>query len=169
MGRHPQVQGPQPAVDEEAVERSRHRADRVLDEAQALVELAVAGDDHAADHVGVAAEVLGRRVHDDIGARLQRPLVDRSGERVVDRDQGAAAPATTPSMSTTLSAGLVGLSTQISCVSSVDRALQGGEVGLVDEVVAQTPRRQHLVDQAVGAAVQVGRAARCASRPSRRR
>ena len=38
VGRHPQVQRAQPAVDEEAVERPRHGADGVLDEAQPLVE-----------------------------------------------------------------------------------------------------------------------------------
>ncbi len=119
VGLHPQVQRAQPAVHEEAVERPRHGADRVLDEAQALVSLCVAGDDGAADDVGVAAEVLGRRVHDEVGAELERPLVDRRGERVVDGDERALRlRATTPSMSTTLSSGLVGLSTQISRVSS---------------------------------------------------
>ena len=42
MGLHPQVQGAQAAVDEEAVERAGDRADGVLDEPQPLVELLVA-------------------------------------------------------------------------------------------------------------------------------
>ena len=119
MRLHAQVQRAQAAVDEEAVERARHGADRVLDEAQPLVPLGVAGDHDASDDVRVAAQVLGGGVHDEVGAELQRALVGRRGERVVDRDQGVAPRrATTCSMSTTLSSGLVGLSTQISRVSS---------------------------------------------------
>ena len=105
----------------------------------------VAGDHRAADDVGVAAEVLGRRVHDEVGAELERALVGRRGERVVDRDERAAAPrATTPSMSITFSSGLVGLSTQISRVSSRTAALERVEVGLVDEVVRRPQRLSTL-------------------------
>ena len=50
----------------------------------------VADDGDAADHVGVAVQVLGRRVHDDVEAELQRPLDVGAGEGVVgDRDQAA--------------------------------------------------------------------------------
>ncbi len=62
----------------------------------------------------------------------------------------------TPSMSTTFSSGLVGLSTQISRVSSPHRPLERGEIGLVDEVERQSPPAEHLVDEPEGAAVQVG-------------
>ena len=58
-------------------------------------------------------------------------------------------------MSTTLSSGLVGVSTQISVVSGRSGALERVEVGLVDHVVRNSEARQHLVQQAVGAAVQV--------------
>ena len=46
--------------------------------------------DEPADDVGVAAEVLRGRVHDDVGAELERPLEVRRRERVVDDDARAA-------------------------------------------------------------------------------
>ena len=45
---------------------------------------AAAVDDHAADRGAVAAEVLGRRVHDHVGAPLQRADQVRRGHGVVD-------------------------------------------------------------------------------------
>ena len=125
---HPQVERPQAAQDEEAVERSGHRAHRVLEEPQALGDGRVRGDRHAEDRVGVTGEVLRRRVEDDVGAVLERPLERRRGERVVDHDQrppatlarrAARRVAATASMSTTLSSGFDGVSNQTSRVRSV--------------------------------------------------
>ena len=45
--------------------------------------------DGAADHVGVAAEVLRRRVDDEVGAERERLLQERRGEGVVDGEQRA--------------------------------------------------------------------------------
>ena len=45
--------------------------------------------DGAADRVGVAADVLRRRVHDDVGAERERLLQVRARERVVDDDERA--------------------------------------------------------------------------------
>ena len=87
----PQVQRAQPAMDEEAVERAGHRADRVLHEVDLLVQLLVAHHDRAADHVGVAAEVLGGGVHHGVGAELERPLHHRRRERVVHGHERVAA------------------------------------------------------------------------------
>ena len=47
--------------------------------------------DEPADDVGVAAEVLRRRVEDDVGPELERPLEVRRGEGVVDDDEHARA------------------------------------------------------------------------------
>jgi hypothetical protein len=82
----------------------------------------VADHQHAADHVGVAVEVLGRRVHDDVGAVFQRALQHRRGEGVVDRDQQAmplGAMAAIAAISTIFSIGLVGVSIQTSLVFAV--------------------------------------------------
>ena len=46
-------------------------------------------DDHAADGGAVPAEVLGRRVHDDVGAQLDRADQVRRGDRVVDDERDA--------------------------------------------------------------------------------
>ncbi len=74
----------QAAKHEVAVERSGHGAGRVLYEAERLGERVVVEGDEAADHVGVPAEVLRRRVDDDVRAVLEWALEVRRGERVVD-------------------------------------------------------------------------------------
>ncbi len=135
MRGHPQMQRPNATVDEETVERSGHRADRVLDETEPLIPVSESRDDHAADDVGVAAQVLGGRMHHEVGAELERPLVDRGRKGVVDGDQrpfadravpgmGAWAALATAAMSTTSRRGLVGVSTQISLVSGLIAASQ---------------------------------------------
>ena len=48
-------------------------------------------DRGAEQDVGVPGEVLRHRVHDDVGAELERPLQQRRRERVVHRQQRAAA------------------------------------------------------------------------------
>ncbi len=75
---------------EVGVERPRHAAGRVLVEGDRLQQLAAA-DHRAADHVGVAAEVLRRAVDDEVGPERERLLQVRRGERVVDRQQRAGA------------------------------------------------------------------------------
>ena len=73
-----------PRSTSQRIERPRHAAGGVLVEGDRLEQVAAA-DHRAADHVGVAAQVLGRAVHDEIGAQLERPLKIGGGERVVHR------------------------------------------------------------------------------------
>ena len=87
---HPQRERLGAAQREEAVHRARHRAGGVLEEGEPLGQRVVAYADESADHVGVPAEVLRRRVHDDVGAERQRLLQVRRGERVVHDHQRAA-------------------------------------------------------------------------------
>ena len=157
MSLHAQMERAQPAMNEEAVKRPGHGTHGVLDEAQALIELAPAGHDHAADDVGVAAEVLGRGVHDDVRAELQRALVGGSGERVVDRHQRLPPPRDDALDVDHVQQGLVGLSTQISFVSGPTARSSSVQLGLVDQVVLQAPARQHLVDQPERTSVEIGR------------
>ena len=77
------------AVRQEGVERSGDRAHGVLVEADLLGELEVAHDDRSPDDVAVPADVLGRRVHDHVGAERERLLEVGRGEGVVDDEQGA--------------------------------------------------------------------------------
>ena len=74
----------------------------------------------AADHVGVAVQVLGRRVHDDVEAQLERPLHPRARERVVgDRERCRARGRSRrcAARSASFSSGLVGVSTHTIFVS----------------------------------------------------
>ncbi len=75
------------AVHEVAVERAGDGAGRVLEEADALGELVVVDGHEAADHVAVAAEVLGGGVHDEVGAEREGLLERRGREGVVDHDE----------------------------------------------------------------------------------
>ena len=74
--------------------------------------------ERTADDVGVAAEVLRRGVHDDVGAEGERVLQVRRGERVVD--DRASAPVggetATAAMSTIASSGFDGVSIHTSFV-----------------------------------------------------
>lgn len=58
----------------------------VLQEAQPLVNVVVAGDRRAHDDIRVAVHVFGQRVDDHIGAQLERTLQVRREECVVDDD-----------------------------------------------------------------------------------
>ena len=78
-----------PAQHEPRVERAGHRAERLLQEVEALGERVVVRRDEAADGVAVAAEVLRRRVDDGVGAEVERLLQVRRRERVVDDEQRA--------------------------------------------------------------------------------
>ncbi len=80
------------AQDEETVEWSGDAALGVLVPAIFLEQPPRPKDESPADQVAVASEVLRGRVHDDVRAEFERALEDRRGERVVDRDPGAAGP-----------------------------------------------------------------------------
>ena len=118
---HPHAQRLDTAQHEVAVERRGHGAGRVLGEPQPLGQLVVVDRQEPADHVAVTAEVLGGRVHDDVGAERDRLLQVRSGERVVDHHQRAAARgrvSAIASMSKHVSSGLVGVSSHTIPVSA---------------------------------------------------
>ena len=87
---HPERERLQPAQDEPAVERARapRRATSAGSGAARRAPASFVRDD-AADHVGVAAEVLRRRVDDEVGAERERLLEVRRGEGVVDDEQRA--------------------------------------------------------------------------------
>ena len=74
MALHAHGQCLRAAQDEPAVERTGNAARRVLDELQAFVQLGRAADDRSTDHVGVATEVLRRRVRHQVRAEQQRLL-----------------------------------------------------------------------------------------------
>ena len=140
-------------------------------------------DQGAADHVRVAAEVLRRRVHDDVGPEFERLLQVRRGERVVDdepraglvrdrrqrRDVGDAEQR----VRRRLAPDDLGLGTH--------RGAHRVEVGERHRRVLEPPVREHPRDQPERSAVRVAgqdhviaragtrRAARCPRRRARTR
>src|SRR3546814_3770605 len=81
MAFHAQRQSLQAAQGEEAVEGTLNGADGVLQKGKLIGQSGVVADHQdAADHVGVAVEVLRGRMHDHVEAELQRPLDPRSEE-----------------------------------------------------------------------------------------
>ena len=136
------------------------RAGRVLRERQPLAERRVGHHQRAADHVGMAAEVLGGRVDHHVGAERERVLQVGRGEGVVHHEQRArvGASAARAVMSTMESSGLVGVSTQTTRAGRSRQGLPDGlRVGHRHRLVAHLPGRQDLVEQPVGAAVGVVR------------
>jgi hypothetical protein len=79
---HPHAEGLQAAQGEPGVERAGDGADGVLEERELLCGGRI-GADRAPDHVGVSADVLGRRVDHEVGAELERLLEVGRGEGVV--------------------------------------------------------------------------------------
>ena len=90
---HAQRQGLQAPQHEEAVEGRRNAPHGVLEEAHLLDELVVAAHHEPADHVGVAAEILGRTVDTGVGTEFERPLVKWRGKGVIDDGQRPRGPA----------------------------------------------------------------------------
>ena len=155
MRGHAQVQRAQAAVNEEAVEWAGHGADRVLDEAHLLVQRRVAQDHGAADDVRVAAEVVRRGMDD--GVAPARAALDHRVAKVLSTATSAAGALihaldvhhVQHRVGRRLHPDQLGL--------GAHGTLQGSEVGLVDHVVDDAEASQHLVDQPVGAAVEIAR------------
>ena len=120
----------------------------------------VGDDERAADHVGVAAAVLGGGVHDHVRAQVQRLLQIRGGERVVDDHQGAEG------VGDLGDGGDVGhrhqrvgrgLHPDRDRLPRQDGRLHGGQVGEIDRIGAQPPRLVRPREQPERAAVRVVR------------
>ena len=83
------LQGAQAAQGQIAVERAARHAEAVAPPGELLADRGVLPHDRAADDVGVAVEILRRRMHDDVGAERDRLLQRRRQKRVVDDDERA--------------------------------------------------------------------------------
>ena len=81
MPLHPQGERFQTAQRQKAIERPADRADRVLQKSKLIGQiLSIADDRHAADHVAMAVEIFGHRMHDDVESQRQRALHDRGSQ-----------------------------------------------------------------------------------------
>ena len=104
--------------------------------AHALAQRVVAGEgQRAGDDVGMAIQIFGRRMHDDVGAERERRV--NTGVAQVESTASAAPAAcairAAPAMSLTPQSGLLGVSSQISFVApGLHRAREVGEILGVD-------------------------------------
>ena len=147
-----------PAQHQVAVERAGHGAHGVLEEARALGDAGVVGRHEPADDVGVAAEVLRRRVHDHVGAERERLLQVRRGEGVVDDARSAPClvrDRATAAMSTIAAAGSSASRPTRGGSRAHGRARQRDEVGQVDARRARCPAAVAPGDEPERAAVRV--------------
>jgi len=91
MALHAQGERLEAAQGQEAVERPGHSTYGVLEEGEALGELAVLADgDDTPHHVRMAVQVFGRRMEDDVEAELERALRPGCREGVVADGHDAA-------------------------------------------------------------------------------
>ncbi len=88
---HPAGERAQAAQDEPGAERAGGPAEAPAGLADVVGEpVAGAGEDQgAAEHVAVAAQVLGGRMQDDVGTEGERPLQGGGREGAVDQEPGA--------------------------------------------------------------------------------
>ena len=133
------------------------------------VELA-AVDQRAADRDAVAAEELGHRVIDDVGAQLDRPaevrrregVVDQQRQAVVVRDGGNARDVEH------LEAGVAERLAEHEPRLGPDRRAEGARVARVDQRGGDAEARQRVDEQVVAAAVERARRDDMAARPHQR-
>src|ERR1700691_2060477 len=84
MFAHTQRQGLYATQCEVAVKRTRHGASGILNEFQLVVKFLITRNNCTANNVTVPTQILGRAVHDDIGAKLQRALEVRRSKGIID-------------------------------------------------------------------------------------
>jgi hypothetical protein len=141
------------------VERAHRRAGVADNGLQSVDDELARAQDRAAQRAALAVDVLGCRVHHDVGAELERPLQHRRGEGVVEHDLGA---------------GLVREIAHRLDVDDVEHRIAGRfeqhgggrlaerllpllEVAAVDELAGDAVFRQQLVDDVVARAEQLAR------------
>ena len=155
---HAQVQGLESAQGEKTVERPGDGADRVLQECHRFGQIRCAGHDDAADHVGMAVEVLGGRVQHQVRAVLQRALqhgraegvVHHQDQPVLARERGHLGQIHQPQH------GVGGRLCPDHARVGLERGLQRGRVVEIDEAEVEPGRTPaHALEQTIGAAVQI--------------
>ncbi len=145
---HPQEQSAHAPLQQPGLERAEHGAGVAPPGTDPLPERVAAGGQHrAGQHVAVAVQVLGGRVHHQVRAELQRPGQHRCRHRVVDRDPY---PGGVGQLADGREVGdlphRVGrcLRPQQPGTARPDRGLHGGQVGGVGELHVQAPGEAEL-------------------------
>ena len=160
MTLHADRQGFQSAQDKKGIERAGDAAGGVLEKTQALREVIVSDHDGAADHVGMAVEVLRRRMHDDVDPQFQGPLRPWRGEGIVDRRQNTPRPRDRRDGGQIhqVQHGIAGSFQPDQPGVRMDGAVQRPGIAEV-RVIENQPRRSlaHLLEQAGRAAIEVAK------------
>jgi len=132
---------------------------------------AVRDDERPAHDVAVTADVLGRRVHDDVGAERDRLLQVRRREGVVDREHSthrARVRSDSADVRDREHRVRGGLDPHELGATGLDRVEDRARVREVDRRVVDAPRAEHARDEPVGAAVRVVGHDDVVARPQRR-
>jgi hypothetical protein len=117
---------------------------------------AAAVDDDAADRVAMAADVLGQRVHDDVGTVFERPAEVGRGDRIVD-DQGDAVPVRNFRQLLEIGDVAQRVADRFAVQGLgllVDQLFEAGRIGVIGEAHFEPVLRQGMGEEVVGAAVQ---------------
>ena len=83
---HAHVQSAYAAQQQRRLERTNNAAQHAAQPCRALEVRILAGEDErAGHHIGMAVEVLGAGMHDQINPKFQRPLINRRGKCAVNQ------------------------------------------------------------------------------------
>ena len=85
---HPQFERLHAAVDDPGIEGRNGRPGGAQEADHAVHDWPLGAADRAAQHPALAVEMLGCRMHDEIGAEFDRPLQRRRAQHVVHRKHG---------------------------------------------------------------------------------
>ncbi len=150
------------------IERADRGAGVAGDRLQLVDDERPAAQHRAAQRAALAVDVLGRRMHDDVGPELERPLQDRRREGVVEHDRGA---------------GLVREVAHCFHIDDVEHRVRGRfeqhrlrrlaerllplrKITAIDELAGDAVLRQQLVDDVSGTSRRAGVPRRCDRRTS---
>ena len=156
---HPELQRPQPAHQQPALERRQLGAEIGQHDPVEVADQFGRACDHAGHRVAVAAQILGGRVDDEVGAVLQRPLKDRARPAIVDDRHRTFAPGDGGQPGDVLNLEHpAGRGLEVEHAGVDERPFHGCEVAPVDIVDRDAhPRQQHL-EETVGVGVDVAHA-----------
>lgn len=143
--------------------RGEHAAEPVLREVDAIADLIVQHHHKAGVHLGMACQVFGGRMDDDIRAQIERLLQVRRDERVVDdgqravsvRDGRDAVDVVDLQQRVGQRLEIYGAGRAAASVAPADRGVERLVVGGVDAVELQPALGEVLVEQRIRAAVDV--------------
>ena len=156
---HSEFERFQSAQREPTVERRGNGAGRVLQELDRLEHRGILGESRALNQVGVSGEIFRDAVNDDVGAEFERLLEAGRGEGVVDDHERAAAVREAADRGDVVDeqARIGGRFDPDELRPRGNRGVESGGVGEIELRDDDANRLEDFVEDAIGAAVDVGR------------